>query len=282
MPGENQVQISGINTLWMVESHYRSGEQIPSHVHWYYHFFMVRDGTAEVTVKNKHHTLSDGAFFFIRPGMEHSMFKVTSPLLTCYEVRIVTMTPQAEKLLQNLPDILPASPFVTHLVDEMISENLRKDSSSAGFISDYFLALANYLHRHFESPQKEKISFIDTRNFSDLSRSIIQFMEDHLSDDLSLQKIAHAVGYHKNYICAAFKQDTGMTVGNCLTAIRIQKAAELLSLSEMNLQEIAATTGFINFSHFSKTFKHATGTSPSQYRRKLSSDIISLTQSGSA
>jgi AraC-like DNA-binding protein/quercetin dioxygenase-like cupin family protein len=272
--------ISGVNALWMVETHYTAGDHIPAHLHWYYHLFMVRRGTAELTVQGVRRTLSDGAFLFVRPGVEHSMLRVTSPTAVCVEVRIVTMTPQAEKLLLDLPDAFPATPFVTHLVDEMIAENSSKDAASAGFISDYFLALSAYLHRHYGSSPHPDSGLLDTRGFSELSRAIIQYLSAHLTESLPLQKIADAMGYHKNYICTAFRQDTGMTVGNCLLTLRIRKAAELLSLSDMDLKEISTSCGFVNFSHFTRAFKQATGTPPGQYRRRLASDMIALTLPG--
>jgi AraC-like DNA-binding protein len=271
---------AGINALWMLESRYTAGDAIPSHLHWYYHLFMVRDGSAELSVRGVPHTLSDGAFLFVRPGAEHGMPRVFSPSAVCYEVRIVTMTPQVENLLLDLPEVLPASPFVSGLMDEIMAENARKDSSSSGFISDYFLTLADYLHRHHGAPSRTGSTFLDVRGFSDLSRSVIRFLEDHLDKDLSLQTIADAMGYHKNYICTAFRQDTGMTLGNCLTTIRIRKAAELLSLSDMDLKQVATAVGFPNPTHFNRVFRQVTGTPPGQYRRMLSSDIVTLTKAG--
>jgi len=272
--------VSGINALWMLESRYTAGDTIPSHLHWYYHLFMVREGTAELSVNGIRHNLSDGDFLFVRPGVEHEMFRVTSPHAVCYEIRIVTMTPQVEKLLFDLPEVLPASPLVVGLADEMMAENTRKDNSSSGFISDYFLSLADYLHRHHGAPSRPVDSFLDLRSFSELSRSVVRFLEEHLGEELSLQKIADAVGYHKNYICTAFRQDTGMTLGSCLTTIRIRKAAELLSLSGMDLKQVAAATGFPNPTHFNRVFKQVTGTPPGQYRRMLSSDLVTLTKAG--
>jgi len=279
MEQEYQVRqsISDATVLWVVESNYIQGNVIESHMHWYYHLFVAREGTAEFTVSNRRHVLSAGDAFFVRPGVEHSMVTVTSPTLLCYEIRIVTMTSQVEKLLQDVQDVIPASEFTSCILDEIVKENREKDSSSPGFISDYFLALADYLHRHCSIQTRPTIALFDARNFSELSKSIVQYMEDNLEKDLSLQKIADEVGYHKNYICAFFKQDTGMTIGNCLSAIRISKAAELLSLSQMSLEDVAVATGFINFSHFNRTFKKITGTPPGKYRRTVSSDVLSLT-----
>ena len=104
--------VSGTNVLWMLESRYTAGDAIPAHLHWYYHLFMVREGSAELSVRDTVHTLSDGAVLFVRPGVEHGLLRVTSPHTVCYEIRIVTMTPQVEKLLFDLPEFLPASPFV--------------------------------------------------------------------------------------------------------------------------------------------------------------------------
>lgn len=65
-----------------------------------------------------------------------------------------------------------------------------------------------------------------------------------------------------------------MTIGNCQTAIRIRKAAEMISFSDMNLVQVASATGFTNLSHFNRIFKKIVGIPPGQYRRMFTGSIL--------
>ena len=103
---------------------------------------------------------------------------------------------------------------------------------------------------------------------------IIRYLEQNYSREVSLQEIAEAVGFNNNYICSVFKRDSGMTIGNCQTVIRIRKAAELISFSDMSLTQVASATGFTNLSQFSRIFKKVTRIPPGQYRRMFASHIM--------
>ena len=102
----------------------------------------------------------------------------------------------------------------------------------------------------------------------DLLQEIQDYIEEYCDTNghgPAVSEIADAVGFNKNYICSVFKRDSGMTIGNCQTIIRIHKAAELISFSDMNLNQVAAATGFTNLSHFNRIFKKVVGMSPSDY-----------------
>lgn len=265
---------TSVNVLWVVESNFVKGNGIKSHEHGYYHLFMVREGCADVTIADRDYRLSAGDFFIVKPGVTHALHDVTIPILKCYEVKFVAMTPQINKLMQTLPDYFPADPFAGALVKELVTEGARGEAGSPKFAGDYAMALIDYLYRHYGVQETSATSIVDTAGYSELSCKIVAYLEEHFVEELPLQEVADAVGFNKNYMCSAFKRDTGMTVGNCLTVIRIRKAAELISFSDMNLNQVASATGFVNLSHFNRIFKKVVGIPPGHYRRMFSGDIL--------
>jgi len=93
-------------------------------------------------------------------------------------------------------------------------------------------------------------------------------VELNYSEDLSLQSVADAFRMDKYQLSRMFKQQIGVNYWQYVMQIRIDKAAELLAETSLKNSAIAEMTGFVDESHFSKTFKKHTGVSPKDYRAK--------------
>jgi AraC family transcriptional regulator len=98
-------------------------------------------------------------------------------------------------------------------------------------------------------------------------RQVHDLLNDRFADDLSLGAIATTVGVHPAYLAATFRRHFRCTVGDYLRQRRINAACRLLTETDMPLPEVAQTAGFADHSHFARTFKNLTGTTPSRYRR---------------
>jgi AraC family transcriptional regulator len=98
-------------------------------------------------------------------------------------------------------------------------------------------------------------------------RGVRDLLHDRFADDLSLGEIAAAAGVHPAYLAASFRKHFRCTVGDYLRQCRVAAARRLLAETPRPLPEIAAAVGFADHSHFARTFKSLTGTTPSRYRR---------------
>ena len=96
---------------------------------------------------------------------------------------------------------------------------------------------------------------------------LLLYIENNISLDLTVEKLAKMAGFHPNYFIRFFKKHMGNSPINYINKIKMEKAKELLSINdEMNISEIAYTIGFNDVYHFSKVFKKYTGFSPSEFR----------------
>lgn len=84
---------------------------------------------------------------------------------------------------------------------------------------------------------------------------------------ITAESVATTVGVSLRYLSRLFKAATGSGVQDYLIRTRIHHAKLLLSQGS-NVSEAAFQSGFSDVSHFSKTFKKATGISPSKYTMK--------------
>lgn len=96
-----------------------------------------------------------------------------------------------------------------------------------------------------------------------------RYMADNYENaQLSLAMVADHVGLNEKYFTNRFTKETGETFTSYLTALRLQKAKELLKTTSFKIYEIAEMVGYNNAEHFNRMFKKSNGISPAQYRKE--------------
>lgn len=101
---------------------------------------------------------------------------------------------------------------------------------------------------------------------------IKRIIEEKFHMNLSINDIANEVFLSPTYICLLFKQETGVTINDYMTAVRIRKAKELLACSGRKIYDICLSVGYTSPSYFTRLFKKSTGITPSEYRDMVLSD----------
>lgn len=105
------------------------------------------------------------------------------------------------------------------------------------------------------------------------SRHLIQqaqryIHENYWNPDLSLKTLCTLLHVSPAYLSTLFKQETGESYVSYLTAIRLQKAVELLSETDEKTYSIAAKVGYTEPNYFAYVFKKTYGVSPSKFRSR--------------
>ncbi|SHL95584.1 AraC family transcriptional regulator [Chryseobacterium polytrichastri] len=108
---------------------------------------------------------------------------------------------------------------------------------------------------------------------------IIKHIDEHLDDDLSLEKVAAIGAYSPFHFHRIFKLITGETLQNYIIRKKIEKSALYLALKKnVDIKEIYMELGFANHSVFNKTFKKYYGQSPSEFRRSAPESFHKILQ----
>lgn len=95
------------------------------------------------------------------------------------------------------------------------------------------------------------------------------YIMEHLSEDLSMTVIGEVVGLHPSYLSRLYKKVTNLSLGQYITARRLDLAKELLADPSLRTQSIAEQTGLNTASYFTHFFKKNTGMTPQEYRNQL-------------
>lgn len=98
----------------------------------------------------------------------------------------------------------------------------------------------------------------------------VHFFHENFSSEIDIS--GYAAGLHMStcWFIRSFKQYMGVPPLQYLTAIRINKAKELLESTDCSIGEIGEIVGYDNPLYFSRIFKKQTGLSPAAYRKSLS------------
>lgn len=94
-------------------------------------------------------------------------------------------------------------------------------------------------------------------------------IEQRYAENLQINDIAKEVYLSSTYMCLLFKQETGETINEFMTKVRIEKAKELLSDPRNKFYEVCFQVGYSDPSYFSKVFKKYVGFTPSAYRDQM-------------
>jgi AraC family transcriptional regulator len=98
-------------------------------------------------------------------------------------------------------------------------------------------------------------------------RRAMEYLEAHMTQDVSLEEMAKLVGLSQSQFARSFKTSTGMPPYKWSLYARIKRAQELLLRCREPIAFIALQTGFADQSHFTKTFRRATGATPKDWQR---------------
>ena len=96
---------------------------------------------------------------------------------------------------------------------------------------------------------------------------MLEYIEQHLGEDLSLEAMAAEVDLSPLYLVRAFRSTVGQSPHQYVVARRVELARRMLCDTETPIAQIALATGFSSQSHLSNWFRRIVGVSPAAYRR---------------
>ena len=132
-------------------------------------------------------------------------------------------------------------------------------SMQEGF--DYLKQIANSLFIVKQSEERDRASLMVER--------ICEYIEEHLSEDLTLVRLAEIHFFNPSYLSRFFKQEKGMNLSEFIDKCRAKRAKELLRDGNLKVREVAISVGYEAAHSFTRFFKKVTGLTPQDYRDNL-------------
>lgn len=132
-----------------------------------------------------------------------------------------------------------------------------KDLLSISYLLQ-ILIRTNLLFRHRPDTENSNI-------MSPLIRGVMDYVDGHLLEDITLEKLSSLFFHNGTYISRCCKKATGLTISQYVILKRISLAQEYLEKGH-SVTDSCMLSGFNNYSNFSRTFTKQVGCSPKQYQ----------------
>ncbi|HOJ08971.1 MAG TPA: AraC family transcriptional regulator [Clostridiales bacterium] len=105
----------------------------------------------------------------------------------------------------------------------------------------------------------------------ELNNQILEYINKNFDDvNLSLESVADEFGFSIYYLSRFFKEQTNYTFTDYVINLKMEKARELLSTTDMPIKSIVQEIGYTDLTYFMKKFKKTEGITPGQYRELYS------------
>src|SRR5262245_41893506 len=186
---------------------------------------------------------------------------------TCVVLNVSRSTGEAARFLGVLNAQLPACPVLVISHDAYLGATsvwealnirsvLRPPVSSGDLVRRIGAAL----------PPGDSLSGPWPQPGDAVSRTI-DYLSRHFGEDLTVNGIAETMEISPSHLAHLFRSETGMSVKDYLTRVRVTIAQDLLARTDEKLEAVAARVGFVDTSHLAHDFQRITGRPPSAYRR---------------
>ncbi len=259
------------------------GARMEYHYHDFCKLVLLVSGQGEYTVEDRHYSLRAGDILLIGNGQIHRPEFAEGPE---YERIIFYISPEFLKK-QSTEDCNLEALFdgiyghVLRLEErryqkvfslaEMLEEELKKDSFGKSVLGNSLLL--QLLVRVGRYRDKGQLHIAERQEVSDerIKRMLI-FMENHLSEELSVEVLAEQFFISRYHLMRLFKKETGQSVYDYLTERRLFFARELIRQG-VPATESCFHAGFGSYSSFTRAYGKRFGTTPTgRHGRYLSMD----------
>ena len=170
--------------------------------------------------------------------------------------------------IELVPQLQLRDPLIQHMGLALKEELAAGGADSRLYAESMATALSVHLLRRYCSFQKEIKNYTGGLCKYQL-RQVFNYIDEHLDQNLSLEKLSSVVQISPHYFASLFKQSTKVTPHQYVMKCRIERAKQLLQRRELTLVEICHQVGFQSQSHFTRVFRQYAKTTPKAYRDAL-------------
>lgn len=240
--------------------HEKTERRFPVHKHKKGQLTYVEGGIAYVSVKDKTYVIPARHYVWIPKDLEHSLQvrHTATAIRTLYFFSLHN----EENSFYNVMGIYP----VNNLLLEMINytEKWKEHVLPYGNGYSFLAAIKEILPEISKTPLP--IALPTTQD--ERMRPIILYIENHLSEELTLEGLSKEFGLSERSLSRLFQSTLQMSFLQYVKSVRIVRGIAVMLQTTKSLSEIAYETGYGSISAFSKAFYQLTNMRPSDFSRK--------------
>lgn len=256
------VEAVSLGTFHIMEAVYEPHARIPPHDHSRSGWTLTLAGAYAERFRRERHVASAGSVLSKPAGARHSN-RFGPRGARCFLIGVDTSHPGTHPAVS---DALRTISFHTQgpvpaIVQRMHREFVAQEYAWKLVLEGLLLEL---------SAQLARVAERSSTGSGGPPQWLIRIREQlHASSDHvpTFSVLAASAGVHPVHLSRAFRRSYGVTPGQYLREIRVERAKQLLKQPSLSIPQVAAALGFSDQSHLTRTFRRVTGTTPAAYRR---------------
>ena len=261
-----------------VDRLYQPAHETPEHSHTRHILALVTKG-APVQIERKldgkfySSYLKWGNFFLIPAGVAHQVWIYGDAEYLCLSLEPNFIRRTADELvnrssIQLIPQHGVDDPLIQNLGLALQSQLERGNKASRLYIESASNLIAAHLLQHYATHQLAVREYNYGLAPSKLKK-VVEYIERHLSTDLSLKEIAQQIDLSQSHFSRLFKQSVGLSPWQYVIQRRVETAKQLLKNEDLTIDRVSDRLGFLSHSQFTIFFRKYTDVSPKQYRQQI-------------
>jgi len=259
------------------------------HSHDFYELYFFVNGDASYIIENGHYKMQSGDILLISPQNLHQLDINDSN--ETYERIVLWLNPKYVKRLSSSKTNLATcftvcdkrkdflirdfllSQNVNNLLTELYTRNDAKDFGNdiecENIIRQILLALCKYE----QTVENNPVDSMKSQRTNPTVATVIEYIDSHLSENLSLDILAEKIYMSKFYLSRLFKEETSSTIHQYVLKKRLTLSKHFIE-KDLPITEVCTKCGFQDYSHFFRAFKTEFGITPKQYYSLMSHPVI--------
>lgn len=260
------LHITHIGYFPHASNHFREREEpISQHI-----FIYCVEGSGWFSINEKRYNVRKNQYFIIPPFQPHAYGSSITHPWTIYWIHYSGLiakrySPDSEGPQNLLPETNSRINERIDLFEEMFQ------TLDFGYSKENLLYSTSILH-HFMASLKYLRQFRGRRciesELTDMIDMAIHFMKENLEKKITVPDIAKHVGYSSSHFVAIFNNRVGYSPIAYLNQLKMQRACQLLDLTDLKVYQISYKVGINDCYYFSRLFHKEIGITPLAYRKQ--------------
>ncbi len=229
----------------------------PRKCEWYEIEYFTEDGGCAI-LNNNEYKIKKNHIFFSRPGdIRRSLLH-----FKCFYFHVRNFDDELEEYLKDVPNyfgVSSAKPYYSTVQSLLLLRSRTDFESNLLFRSKIAEFLVN-LHRDaVSSNQGEQASAVYRAE---------RFIDANFTEKITLADLAEYVHLSPNYFQKLFTKTNGSSPRDYIMEKRLEYAKRLILTQDMDMLDVAMSSGFNSQSYFNYCFKKQNGMSPAKFRER--------------
>lgn len=253
-------------------------KEVDFHFHDFHKVLIFLKGNVSYQIEGRSYGLRPNDIVFVPAGEVHRpvlldnstyeriIIYISQNFLDQYRQDDVDLSLCLQRAHDNHSHVLRVPAFESSHLGQIIRQ-LLQSFESAEYANELYhhILFLEFMIQLNRAALRDGIEYIPTSSSNQKILTVLNYLNEHLADDISIEKLADTFYINRYYLMHTFKEETGYSIGNYLSTKRLLLARDLITTG-VPITTACYESGFKNYSTFSRAYLKLFGHTPREQR----------------